>query len=79
MVYVSSILTYSTKINKMSKAKEIAIQNLSDEISPVISEYIQETIAWQTEGHEFTENLDGDSYIEFVKELQHKIIQNLYE
>jgi hypothetical protein len=63
----------------VNKAKEIALQNLTDEISPVISEYIQETIAWQTEGNEFIESLDGDNYIEFVKELQNKIVQNLYE
>ena len=31
-----------------------AIQNLVDEIVPIISEQIQETIAWQTDGHEYT-------------------------
>tara|TARA_B100001057_G_scaffold462865_1_gene516254 strand:- start:645 stop:830 length:186 start_codon:yes stop_codon:yes gene_type:complete len=59
--------------------KQEAIQNLADKISPVISEYIQETIAWQTEGNEFAESLNGDSYIEFVKELQNKITQDLYK
>jgi len=63
----------------MNKAKEIALQNLTDEISPVICEYIQETIAWQTEGNEFAESLNGDNYIEFVKELQNRIIVDLYK
>lgn len=57
--------------------KQKAIQNLADEIAPVISEQIQETIAWQTDGYEYTEHLSGDRYIEFVNELRKKIIQNL--
>tara|TARA_B100001057_G_scaffold475298_1_gene541932 strand:- start:102 stop:284 length:183 start_codon:yes stop_codon:yes gene_type:complete len=57
--------------------KQEAIQNLADEIAPVISEQIQETIAWQTDGHEYTEHLSGDRYIEFVNELRNKIIQDL--
>ena len=33
--------------------KQETIQNLADEIAPVISEYLQETIAWQTDGNKF--------------------------
>lgn len=59
----------------MNKQKEI--QNLADEIAPVISEYLQETIAWQTDGNKLTESLSGDKYLEFVNELRKKIIQDL--
>ena len=57
--------------------KQEAIQNLADEIAPVISEQIQETIAWQTDGNEFTKNLSGDKYLEFANELREKIIKSL--
>ena len=57
--------------------KEKALEHLADEITPVVSEYIQETIAWQTDGNEYTENLSGDRYIEFVNELKNKIINQL--
>ena len=57
--------------------KQKALQNLADEIAPVISEQIQETIAWQTDGHEYAESLTGDEYLEFVNELRKKIIKNL--
>jgi len=59
------------------KNKEKALEHLADEITPVVSEYIQETIAWQTDGNEYTENLSGDRYIEFVNELKNKIINQL--
>ena len=59
----------------MNKQKEI--QNLADEIAPVISEYLQETIAWQTDGNKLAESLSGDKYLEFVNELRKKIIQDL--
>lgn len=59
----------------MNKQKEI--QNLADEIAPVISEYLQETIAWQTDGNKLAESLSGDKYLEFVNELRKKIIKNL--
>ena len=58
----------------MNKQKEI--QNLADEIAPVISEYLQETIAWQTDGNKLAESLSGDKYLEFVNELRKKIIKN---
>ena len=57
--------------------KQEALQNLADEIAPVISEYLQETIAWQTDGNKYTEHLSGDRYIEFVKQLKTKIINQL--
>ena len=57
--------------------KQKTIQNLAEQIAPVISEQIQETIAWQTDGNEFTKSLSGDKYIEFVNELREKIIKNL--
>lgn len=57
--------------------KQEVIQNLADEIAPVISEYIQETIAWQTDGNKLTESLSGDKYLEFANELRNKIIKNL--
>ena len=53
------------------------IQNLADEITPVISEYLQETIAWQTDGNKLAESLSGDKYLEFINELRKKIIQDL--
>jgi len=57
--------------------KQKALQNLADEIAPVISEYLQETIAWQTDGNKLAESLSGDKYLEFVNELRKKIIKNL--
>ena len=53
------------------------IQNLADEITPIISEYLQETIAWQTDGNKLAESLSGDKYLEFINELRKKIIQDL--
>lgn len=57
--------------------KQEALQNLSDEIAPVVIEYIQETIAWQTDGNEYTESLTNDRYLEFVNELRNKVIKSL--
>ena len=57
--------------------KQEALQNLADEIAPVVTEYIQETIAWQTDGNEYAETLTGDRYLEFVNELRNKIIKSL--
>ena len=61
----------------MKKERQIAIQNLAERIAPAISEQIQETIAWQTDGHEYAENLEGDDYINFVYQIRHEIIKNL--
>ena len=57
--------------------KQEALQKLADEIAPVVTEYIQETIAWQTDGNEYTESLTNDRYLEFVNELRNKIIKSL--
>ncbi len=59
------------------KNKEQTLEHLADEIAPVVSEYIQETIAWQTDGNKYTENLSGDKYLEFANELKTKIINQL--
>jgi hypothetical protein len=61
----------------MKKERQIAIQDLAEQIAPVISEQIQETIAWQTDGNKLAESLSGDKYLEFVNELRKKIIQDL--
>lgn len=61
----------------MNKQRKLAIQNLAEQITSVISEQIQETIAWQTDGHEYAESLTGDEYLKFVNELRKKIIKNL--
>lgn len=71
------VLNAGLNYGNMKKERQIAIQNLTDEIAPVISEQIQETIAWQTEGNEYAENLSGDKYLEFANELREKIIKNL--
>ena len=57
--------------------KQEALQNLADEIAPVVTEYIQETIAWQTDGDEYAESLSNDRYLEFVIELRNKIVKSL--
>lgn len=61
----------------MNNTRQKALEHLTDEIVPVVTEYIQETIAWQTDGNEYTENLSGDEYLEFVNELRTKIINQL--
>jgi len=61
----------------MNKQRQIAIQDLAEQIAPVISEQIQETIAWQTDGHKYAESLEGDDYINFAYEIRNEIIKNL--
>ena len=61
----------------MKKERQIAIQDLAEQIAPVISEQIQETIAWQTDGNEYAESLKGDDYINFAYEIRNEIIKNL--
>ena len=58
-------------------SRQETLQKLVDEIAPVVIEYIQETIAWQTDGDEYVESLTADEYLEFVNELRNKIIENL--
>ena len=57
--------------------KQESLQKLADEIAPVVTEYIQETIAWQTDGDEYAESLSNDRYLEFVIELRNKIVKSL--
>ena len=61
----------------MKKERQIAIQDFAEQIAPVISEQIQETIAWQTDGHEYAESLTGDDYLNFAYEIRNEIIKNL--
>lgn len=58
---------------------QFAIHDLADQIAPVISEQLQETIAWQTDGYDFTDELDGFSYTRFANELRTEIIKQLYD
>jgi len=55
----------------------LSIDDLAEQISEVVSEQIQETIAWQTEDNEFASNLEGDEYLEFAIELRNKIVKKL--
>ncbi len=57
--------------------KQKTLEHLADEIAPVVTEYIQETIAWQTDGNEYAESLTANEYLEFVNELRTKIINQL--
>jgi|TARA_B100001059_G_scaffold217326_1_gene236477 hypothetical protein len=61
----------------MNDIKQKALEHLADEITPIVTEYIQEAIAWQTDGNEYTEHLSGDRYIEFINELKTKIVNQL--
>ena len=74
------------KINNMNNTRQgaklyiqklKALEHLADEIAPVVTEYIQETIAWQTDGNEYAESLTANEYLEFVNELRTKIINQL--
>jgi hypothetical protein len=56
---------------------KFAVHDLAEQIAPVISEQIQETIAWQTDGYKFVEHLDGDDYIQFANEVRDEIIKQL--
>ena len=44
--------------------KQKTLEHLADEIAPVVTEYIQETIAWQTDGNEYAESLTANEYLE---------------
>lgn len=61
----------------MNDIKQKALEHLADEITPIVTEYIQETIAWQTDGNEYAESLTSDEYLEFINELRTKIINQL--
>lgn len=54
-----------------------AIHDLAEQIAPVISEQLQETIAWQTDGYDFADHLEGDDYLQFANELRTEILKQL--
>ena len=56
---------------------KFAIHDLAEQIAPVISEQIQETIAWQSDEHEFAEHLEGDDYIQFANEVREELLKQL--
>ncbi len=56
---------------------KFAVHDLAEQIVPVISEQIQETIAWQSDGYEFAEHLEGDDYIQFANEVREELIKQL--
>lgn len=56
-----------------------AVKDMAEIILPVISEQIQETIAWQTDGYEFAEHLEGDDYIQFANEVREELLKQLQD
>ena len=58
---------------------KFAIRDLAEQIAPVIDEQIQETIAWQSDGYNFAEHLEGDDYIQFANEVRTEILKQLQE
>ena len=58
---------------------KFAVHDLAEQIVPVISEQIQETIAWQSDGYEFCEHLEGDDYLQFANECRTEIIKQLQD
>ena len=56
-----------------------AVKDMAETILPVISEQIQETIAWQTDGYEFAEHLEGDDYIQFANEVREELLKQLQD
>ena len=58
---------------------QFAIHDLAEQIVPVINEQLQETIAWQSDGYEFAERLDGDDYIKFANEVRIEILKQLQD
>jgi len=70
---------YGPNVHSYIGRWKFAIHDLATQIAPVVSEQIQETIAWQTEGYEFCEHLDGDDYMQFANELRNEIVKKLKE
>ena len=58
---------------------KFAIRDLAEQIAPVIDEQIQETIAWQSDGYNFAEHLEGDDYIQFANEVRTEILKQLQD
>ena len=67
------------RIYQLELRKKEMIMNMADKIVPVIGEYIQETIAWQTDDEYGWDALEGDLYIEYCNELRTKILQDLMD
>ena len=65
------------RIYQLEQRKKAMIKEIAEEIAPVISEQIQETIAWQTDGLDYADNFDGDEYIEFAWEIRKEILKQL--
>ena len=58
---------------------KFAMRDLAEQIAPVIDEQIQETIAWQSDGYNFAEHLEGDDYIQFANEVRTEILKQLQD
>ena len=54
-----------------------AVHDFAKKIKPEINEYIQEVIAWQTDGYEFADHLEGDDYMQFCIEAREELIKQL--
>ena len=65
------------RIYQLEQRKKAMIKDIAEEIAPVIAEQIQETIAWQTDGLDYADDLDGDDYIEFANEIRKEVIKQL--
>ena len=65
------------RIYQLEQRKKAIIKEIAEEIAPVIAEQIQETIAWQTDGLDYADDLDGDDYIEFANEIRKEVIKQL--
>ena len=56
-----------------------AVSDLAGRITTDIQIEIQESIAWQTDGYEFAEHLEGDDYIQFANEVRDEILKQLQD
>lgn len=68
---------YGPSVHSYIGRWKYAVHDLAGEIAPVISEQIQETIAWQSDGYKFAEHLEGDDYIQFANEVRTEILKQL--
>ena len=67
------------RIYQLEQRKKAMIKEIAEEIAPVIGEQIQETIAWQTDGLDYADDLDGDDYLEFANEIREEILKQLLD
>ena len=56
-----------------------AVSDLAGRITTDIQIEIQESIAWETDGYEFCEHLEGDDYIQFANEVRDEILKQLQD